>query len=246
LIEYLVDAGLAVYGNDHRGHGRTALQSGAFGDFGGGGFNLLVEDMGRLTAIAREEHPGAPLVLLGHSMGSFAAQQSVLDHSHLIGGMALSGSGVLDRLVSLAASSERTPAEILNAAFEPVRTPCDWLSRDPEVVDAFLRDPLCFKWLAPPASQSLLAASTRLADPACLRQIRRDLPIYVFSGSDDPVGQRLAGVRVLLERYSAAGVYDVSHDFYPGGRHEILNEINRREVWKNLLRWIFAVVTARF
>jgi alpha-beta hydrolase superfamily lysophospholipase len=99
LIEVLVEAGLVVYGNDHRGHGHTAPSPEHFGDFGEGGFNLLVEDMVRLSLIAKDENPDKPIILLGHSMGSFAAQQFILDHSHSIDGLVLSGSGALDGLV---------------------------------------------------------------------------------------------------------------------------------------------------
>ena len=92
-IAALVSVGLTVYGNDHRGHGRTAPSPTHFGDFGKGGFDLLVKDMFRLSRIARQEHPSQPFVLLGHSMGSFAAQQYVLEHSREIDGLVLSGSG---------------------------------------------------------------------------------------------------------------------------------------------------------
>jgi alpha-beta hydrolase superfamily lysophospholipase len=241
LIDVLVGAGLVVYGNDHRGHGRTAPSPEHFGDFGEGGFNLLVEDMFRLSLIAKGENPEKPFILLGHSMGSFAAQQYILDHSYSIDGLVLSGSGALDGLVRLAKSA--APGDnILNAPFEPARTPFDWLSRDPAVVDAFMNDPLCFGALQPAASESFFAASPQLADPSRLRQIRPDLPIYLFSGSEDPVGQQLEGVRVLIDRYYKAGVRNVFHHFYPGGRHEMLNEINRGEVRTNLLLWIFAVL----
>jgi alpha-beta hydrolase superfamily lysophospholipase len=244
LIEHLTQAALVVYGNDHRGHGRTALPTKSFGDFGPGGFDLLVNDMANLGRIARREHRDAPFILLGHSMGSFAAQQYVLDHSDLIDGLALSGSGALDGLVRLAQTSKRAPADIVNAAFEPARTPCDWLSRDPAAVDAFMNDPLCFGWLKPAANQSFFAAAPRLADPFRLRCIREDLPVYVFSGAEDPVGQRLEGPSILIERYRIAGLSNISHDFYPGGRHEMLNEINREEVRANVLRWISRVLSA--
>jgi alpha-beta hydrolase superfamily lysophospholipase len=240
-IEVLVSAGLTVYGNDHRGHGRTAPSTAHFGDFGEGGFDLLVEDMMQLSRIAKEEHPDQPFILLGHSMGSFAAQQYVLDHSREIDGLILSGSGVLDGLARLA-SSVSAGTNILNAAFEPARTPFDWLSRDRAVVDAFSNDPLCFAELQPAAYASFLAATPRLSDPVSLRKIRNDLPIYLFSGSEDPVGQQLEGVQTLIERYRRAGIHDISHDFYPGGRHEMLNEINRGEVRAHLLGWISAVL----
>jgi alpha-beta hydrolase superfamily lysophospholipase len=238
-IEALVDAGLAVYANDHRGHGRTAPSRQGLGDFGEGGFDLLVEDMVRVSQIARSEHSDVPFLLLGHSMGSFAAQQYVLDHSREIDGLVLSGSGVLDGLARLA-SSAPAGTNVLNAAFEPARTPMDWISRDPSVVDAFIADPLCFPSLQPASFASFLGAAPRLADPGWLGHIRKDLPVYVFSGSEDPVGGRLEGVRVLLERYGRAGLHDVTHAFYEGGRHEMLNETNRREVLTRLLDWVVA------
>lgn len=237
LIEVLTGSGFVVYGNDHRGHGRSVLSSKDLGNFGAGGFTLLVEDMFRLTSIAKDENPDKPLILLGHSMGSCASQLFVLNHSEAIDGLALSGSGALDGLVQLAKSA---PAgqNILNRRFEPARTPFDWLSRDTAVVDAFMNDPLCFAELQPASLASFFGAAPDLADPSNLRKIRSDLAVYLFSGSEDPVGQQLEGVRVLIERYGAAGIRDISHDFYPGGRHETLNEINRAQVRANLLRWI--------
>ena len=244
LIEALTSAGFTIYGNDHRGHGRSAPSAAHFGDFGEGGFDLLVEDIVRLSRIVKAGNPDRPFFLLGHSMGSFAAQQFVLDHSQDIDGLILSGSGALDGLARLA-SSAPPGKNILNAPFEPARTQFDWLSRDSEVVDEFINDPLCFAQLQPASFSSFLAAAPRLADPVRLRSIRSDLPIYLFSGSEDPVGERLEGVQLLVERYHRAGMYGISHDFYSGGRHEMLNEINRGEVRARLLGWISGLLENR-
>jgi alpha-beta hydrolase superfamily lysophospholipase len=235
-IQFLIAAGLTVYANDHRGHGRTAPDSEHLGNFGAGGFDLLVEDMVRLSRIAKSDHPGVPFILLGHSMGSFAAQQYVLDRSREIDGLILSGSGVLDGLAP--------NTSFLNRGFEPARTPFDWLSRDTSVVDAFVNDPLCFAELQPASSTSFLSSAPRLADPTNLGRIRDDLSIYLFSGSEDPIGRQLEGVELLIHRYEKAGLYDVSHDFYRGGRHEMLNEINRGEVRERLLAWVSSVLEA--
>jgi alpha-beta hydrolase superfamily lysophospholipase len=244
LAKVLVDDEFVVYGNDHRGHGLTAKPCDSFGDFGPSGFNQLVEDMISLRVIAKKEHPGKPYILLGHSLGSFAAQQFVLGHSHSIDGLALSGSGTLDGLARVAQSLSpgEDPMKLMNAAFEPARTPSDWLSRDNAEVAAFINDPLCFPSLKPESMQSYLDAFPRLADPREILKVRKDLPVYIFSGSDDPVGQRLEGVRVLIDRYRSAGLTSVSHDFYSGGRHEMLHETNRRDVITNLLVWIAGVL----
>lgn len=142
----------------------TAASPEHFGDFGEGGFDLLVQDMVELTLIAKEENPGKPFILFGHSMGSFAAQQYVLDHSYSIDGLVLSGSGALDGLARLGSSARSQEDIFVNARFEPARTPFDCLSRDTCVVDAFMNDPLCFAALQPPSTKSFLAASVRLAD----------------------------------------------------------------------------------
>jgi alpha-beta hydrolase superfamily lysophospholipase len=154
----------------------------------------------------------------------------------------LGGSGTALRRV---AGSAPAGTNILNARFESARTPVDWLTRDTAIVDAFLKDPLCFPQLQPASFESFLAAGARLSDLANLRKIRDDLPVYIFSGGEDPVGERLQGVRVLIDRYRKAGLHEISLDFYPGGRHKMLNEINRDEVMANLLCWISAVLTGR-
>jgi alpha-beta hydrolase superfamily lysophospholipase len=197
-----------------------------------------------LRVIAKNENRGKPYILLGHSLGSFAAQQFILDHGHSIDGLALSGSGTLDGLVRLAQSVSpgEDPMKLMNAAFEPARTPMDWLSRDNAEVDAFINDPLCFPSLKPDSMKSFLDAFPRLADPQEIRKVREDLSIYIFSGSEDPVGQRLEGVRVLIDRYRSAGLTSIAHDFYSGGRHEMLHEVNRRDAITNLLVWTSGIL----
>src|SRR6267154_2629173 len=244
LAETLTQAEFVVYGNDHRGHGLTAKPSGSFGEFGPGGFDQLIEDMVSLRVVAKDEHPGKPYILLGHSLGSFAAQQFILDHGHSIDGLVLSGSGTLDGLARLVQSvpAGEDPMKLMNAPFEPARTPFDWLSRDNAEVYAFINDPLCFPSLKPESMQSFLDAFPRLADPQEIRKVPEDLPLYIFSGSDDPVGQRLEGVRVLIDRYRSAGLASIAHDFYICGRNEMLHEINRRDVITNLLVWLSGIL----
>ena len=108
-----------------------------------------------------------------------------------------------------------------------------------------LNDPLCFPSLTLKSMQSFPGAAQRLADPREIQKVRDDLPINIFSGSDNPVGQKLEGVRVLIDRYRSAGVASIAHDFYSGGRHEMLNEINRRDAVTNLLVWLSGIQGVR-
>jgi alpha-beta hydrolase superfamily lysophospholipase len=229
----LLAAGIAVYANDHRGHGRTAT---TLGDFGPGGFAGVVDDMAVLSRIARRENPGAKLVLMGHSMGSFALQIYLLQHSDLIDAAVLSGSAALDMLPPPDPSGNAL--EAFNKPFEPARTPFDWLSREAAEVDKYIADPLCGFSMNEASMMSLFVAAQPLFAPDALKAIRPDLPIYLFAGDRDPLNAGLTALTPLVERYRAAGVRDVTHDFYPGGRHEMLNETNRADVVQNLARFI--------
>lgn len=242
LAGFLGRAGFHVYANDHRGHGHTAKTRPALGDFGPGGWNALVDDVVELTRLARVREDGLPVILLGHSMGSFAAQQYLLDHSGLIAGAVLSGSAAVDKL-QIDPTREADPSAF-NRPFEPARTPYDWLSRDQAVVDAYVADPLCGFGVNPRSMQTMAASAPRLCDPRELARICHDLPIYILAGDKDPLNQGLEALKLLAQRYRTAGITDVTERFYPGGRHEMLNEVNRQEVYGDLLGWMRRVIGA--
>jgi alpha-beta hydrolase superfamily lysophospholipase len=241
VAEALVADGAVVYANDHRGHGRTAGSIEALGDFGEGGQAKMPQDMAILTRLARAENPGLPVILMGHSMGSLAAQAYALDYSDLIYGLALSGSTAADAFAEVRAKTGAAP----NAAFEPARTPYDWLSRDEAMVNAYAADPYCGFAFRPGAARAPRTPGLPTwngSDPEAMKSIRPDLPIYVFAGDKDPINGELAFLRLLIDRYRAAGLRDVTFDFYADGRHEMLNEINRDEVIANLEAWIHRVI----
>lgn len=238
-LEALMDAGIVVYANDHRGHGLTAPTPKQYGDFGTGGFSALTSDMAVLTALIRSENPDTPIILMGHSMGSFAAQLYAVHHSNDIDGLVISGSSALDLVVAVLPSDPDAPAlDAFNGAFQPARTPFDWLSRDEAEVDAYIADPMCGFSVTPASMQSMAEALLPTADAAAVEKIRADLPVYFFSGDKDPVGgPDLSFLKTLVARYTARGL-KVSSDFYVGGRHEMLNETNRAEVVKNLQNFV--------
>jgi alpha-beta hydrolase superfamily lysophospholipase len=241
LADALNRGGYHVYANDHRGHGRTARSLAMRGDFGPAGWNGLVADMVSMTRLASIREGRLPLVLLGHSMGSFAVQQYLLDHSGLLAGAVLSGSAAIDKLAI--DPSREVDLTGLNAEFEPARTPFDWLSRDPAQVDAYVADQWCGFGIKQQAVAGMAAAAARLADPDALANIRKDLPIYILAGDKDPVNHSLEWLKPVAERYRAAGVLEVSEKYYPEGRHEMFNEINRDEVIRDLLNWLARVIS---
>jgi alpha-beta hydrolase superfamily lysophospholipase len=241
LADALVGAGYVVYAPDHRGHGRTAGSPEAHGDLGASGWDALVGDLGTLAALARAEHPGVPLVAFGHSMGSFALQQYLLDHSHDVDAAVLSGTTALDVVAPGIDATREVDLSAFNLAFAPARTDYDWLSRDEAEVDAYVDDPDCGFGLDPAATAGMLHGAAATAD---VSSVRADLPIYLMSGEADPLAAGGPLVELVADRYREAGVRDVTVVLYPQARHEILNETNRDEVTADLLAWLDRV-TAR-
>ncbi len=224
-------ARIDVWAADHRGHGATAgLERRA--DFGDGGWNALAADIGQLIAIAREAHPGLRLALFGHSMGSMAAQQYAPEGSQDIDALVLSGSTARD----VPRDGEAPPVVDLNAAFSPSRTAFDWLSRDESEVDKYIADPFCGFDMRPPRGGR--ADPAVLADPERLRRIRAYLPVLLMAGDADPINRKLAGLRLLEQRWRDAGVRRIDTLYYAGGRHEMLNETNRDEVTADVIGWL--------
>jgi len=257
LAAALTAQGFAVYADDHRGHGQTAPADG-LGFFGEpDGWRKCVGDLWTLNRRIAADHPGLPIILLGHSMGSFMAQDFVADHSDAIAALVLSGSNgpppaiagvgrMIARIERLRLGARGKSALLqammfgeFNKPFKPARTEFDWLSRDPAEVDAYIADPLCGFAFSTQLAIDLLDALGTFLKPERLARIRKDLPVYIFSGSDDPVG---ANLPALAEAYRAAGLTRVEMRVYPGARHETLNETNRDEVTAALLRWVDTVL----
>ena len=242
LVAVLNARGLVVYGQDHRGHGATAGSPENYGVLGENGWTELVADIGRLTDLVRTEHPDLPLVLVGHSMGSFAVQQYLVDHSDRVSAAVLSGTAAIDLLEPALNLDEPIDLSAFNAPFQPPRTDYDWLSRDDDQVDAYVADPRCGFGLDTPSGKAMFRGARRPADPAELAKVRSDLPLYLAVGDADPVNGALALLHPLVDRYRAAGLTDVTVQVYPGARHEIFNETNRDEVAADLVGWISKVI----
>jgi alpha-beta hydrolase superfamily lysophospholipase len=257
LAAALNAAGYAAYASDHRGHGpkTAAADLGHFADEGGWG--KVVGDLWTMNRLIAQEQPGVPIIFLGHSLGSFLGQEFVAEHSDALAGAVYSGSSgkppaiaTVGRLIARAERlrlGKRGKSQLIaqmwfgafNKPFEPVRTAFDWLSRDDKEVDAYIADPYCGFPFSTQLAIDVLDALPGILAPERLARIRKDLPIYVFSGERDPVGANIQG---LIDALKSAGFAKLNVRIYPGARHETLNENNREEVTRDLIAWLDGVV----
>jgi alpha-beta hydrolase superfamily lysophospholipase len=260
VAEHLVAARYAVYGQDHRAHGRTADEHGQFGVARPGGWDAIIDDTHRLTQHIAVEHPGVSIVLFGHSMGSFIAQAYLQRWGGDLAGLVLSGTsgglGLDDATVGMIVGlgegeGADQPSEVFGAMFTGFNEPFtsddatgfEWLSRDGAEVQKYVDDPWCGFPLSNGYVADMLGGTAGMWTTEAEASIRRDLPIYVMSGENDPVGgENVQSVRDLVIRYEALGAGPVSVEFYPDGRHEMLNELNRDDVEANLVAWLESVV----
>ncbi|MDN3018876.1 lysophospholipase [Paenibacillus sp. BSR1-1] len=246
-----------VYGNDHRGHGETAKinnRSRYFADEQG--FKKVVEDMHELTIIIEKEFPGIPIILFGHSMGSFLSRRYIQLYGNQLSGVILSGTGgdpgIMGKIGKWIASREKkrkgaqTPSLLLNnltfgsynKSFKPTRTEFDWLSREEREVDKYIEDPMCGGIFSAGFFYDLLEGIAIINKRENLRRIPANLPIFLISGARDPVGNNSKGVLKTYKAYKQVGIKEVSYKLYEDARHELLNEKNREEVQADIIRWI--------
>ncbi len=242
VAQALTGAGYLVYAMDHRGHGKSIPAGDAPGDFGEAAWAGLIDDVITLGRIIKEDHPDLPLILFGHSMGSFAAQQVAVKASGTLDALVLSGSAAQDKFVEAMMAEEGFSLSGISLGDTPPRTDFDWLSRDEAEVDKYIADPLCGFELKLESLASGMEAAFEVAKPDVLAAIRNDLPVLFIAGEADPINARLSLLNLLEERWRAAGVTNIDTHYYEGARHELLNETNRDEVTAQLIAWMDGVV----
>ncbi len=265
LAEACAAAGIAVYGHDHRGHGASVDEDTPLGHFADqDGWETVLSDVQLVHESARGSHPSTPVFLLGHSMGAFIARTYLLRDAGTLAGAIISAPGW--RMGPLAAGLERiakrearkrgarTPSPLMtrlvfgsfNIQFMPARTRFDWLSRDPDAVDAYVADPLCGFDCSGRLWADLLAAARSLEIAEDDRdRLSSATPLMIFAGSRDPVSMGGLGSCQLAARYRAAGNPDVTVARYRGARHEVLNETIRAESFGDILGWLNRQIDAR-
>ena len=259
FARFLTAHGYYVCGDDHLGHGKTASNPEELGyTCERDGWTHMVDDLYALRRLTGEKYPGIPYLLLGHSMGSFLSRTYLIRYPGTVDACALSGTGqqapALVSFGTLFAKLERARLGshgrsgliqklcfgAYNNQFKPVRTPNDWISRDKAVVDAYNADPFCQFWPTVTLFGDMMDGIRLITDPSNLAKMDQSTPVYFFAGARDPVGDSGKGVQKAYQSFLDAGCQDVSIHLYPNGRHEILNELNREEVYADLLTWMEA------
>jgi alpha-beta hydrolase superfamily lysophospholipase len=257
FADALTKAGYAVYANDHRGHGKTAGSLDRVGYFADEmGWEKVVVDMHTLTGVIKKECPKKPFFLFGHSMGSFLSRYYAMHYAAELTGLVLSGtagdSGALRKIGIIVATIEakikgkKAKSNIMNKlsfgafndAFKPNRTDYDWLSRDNAEVDKYVNDHWCGAVCTAGFFCDMLGGIGYINKKENIAKIPKSLPIYIFSGTKDPVGGNTKGVSQVYNALKDAGIGDVTLKFYKDARHETLNEINREEVFRDVIAWM--------
>lgn len=255
FASFLVKHGFAVCGNDHLGHGETGKLAGEYGFFAErDGRTFVLRDLKTMNELARKRWPGVPVILLGHSMGSFFARWFATVYPDAQDALILSGTGgpnpaagagiaVAKLLVRVQGAHARSSllkklafGTYLNRIKAP-RTPHDWITRDEAIVDAYAADPWCTYTFTNSAMLDLMACLNEVSGQDWADRMPKKLPVYLIAGEEDPVGDYGKGVRTVYGMLQKAGVERLELKLYPGARHEMLNETNRAEVYDDLLAW---------
>lgn len=256
FARFLNEKGYIVYADDHRGHGYSANKNNILGYVGDNGFYNIVEDEKIISNLIKENHQDLPLYIFAHSFGSFIGQEYIIKYSKDISGITLSGSAKQNGLDIRAGNilsniqnkffDNTLEAKLIdklsfgsfNNKVENKRTEFDWLSRDNKEVDKYIKDELC-GYISPiNFYYNLFEGFKGLYKKERLNNIVKTLPILVLSGDMDPVGKYGKSVKRLYNQYNDLDIRDISLKLYPGGRHELLNEENKEEVYDYIYNWL--------
>lgn len=256
FARFLAAHGYVVVAEDHMGHGGS-ITNGTQGYFTGGWMNA-VEDVKALHDRTALEYPGIPYVILGHSMGSFLLRTYLYTYPDALDAAILSGTGwespatlkaglLLCKLEEKRLGETKTSPLLnnvifgtYNKAFKPNRTPNDWICSVDAVVDKYQADPLCGFDATIGLARDMLGGIRKNEQPENLKKMNHALPVLFVSGGKDPVGGMSKGVLACIDAFKRNGLRDITIRLYPQGRHEMLNEVNRDEVYADILKWLEA------
>ena len=255
FARFLTQRGFAVCADDHMGHGLSVEAGGTYGYFSGGWLSAVADER-TLYEEMKRRYPALPYLMLGHSMGSFLLRTYLYTYPGELSGAIISGTGwqpeaalraglALCRLEQLRIGEtgcSKLLKELMfgayNKKFRPNRTPNDWICSDPAVVDAYTADELCGFDATVGLTRDMLTGISMNQKKENLAKMDKALPVLFISGMQDPVGAMGEGVLACIDAFKRAGIRHVTIRLYPEGRHEMLNEVNRTEVYADILSWL--------
>lgn len=249
-------SGYIVYACDHRGHGKTGIEQNQLGHFDENGWDKIVSDIKNVVDYIKKEN-NKPLILLGHSMGSLLARTCIQEFPGEFSAVILSGTttggncvkrnmGYMISKIYASIYGYNKKAYLMdklsfgnyNKSFHPNKTQFDWLSSDEDKVDEYVKDGLCGFVCSAGLYVNLLKGVKITVNTDNINKISKKLHILIFSGDKDKVGSNSKDAVKLYKLYKKAGIENISLKIYENGRHEMLNELNRYEVYKDIIRWI--------
>ncbi len=256
FMTFMAENGFAVYMHDHIGHKHSVDSDDQLGYFAKEeGYKCILNDLHHTAVMAKADYPGKKYFLLGHSMGSFYARVFASQYTDIVDGVLISGTGGPNKAAAMGGKlvrlliklkGDRHRSEFVNnMAFgeylkkiENPRTKKDWITRDEAIVDKYVADKYTQFIFTLSGFRDLMDIIGLSNDDTTFKNTPDKLPIYIFSGSMDPVGDYGIGIMNVVDGYKSAGCTDVQVKIYDGGRHEMLNELNRREVYSDVLNWL--------
>lgn len=254
FAEYLVGKGAAVYISDHRGHGRNCLKPGQYGVWQEKNtWFTIVDDLKVLNDIAEKNFPGRPIFVLGHSMGSFLARTFITLYSSDLKGVILTGTGsnptfVLNiayfiawlqcKIYGVSHSAKLLDKLSFGSFNKGFSSPFQWLTRDQKIVENYINDPYCGGIFSSSFYRGFFSGLMYNNKIGNAKKISKDIPFLFLAGSEDPVGNFGKGVQEAEDFYKKAGLRKIDCKMYSGARHEILNETNKQEVYRDIYEWI--------
>lgn len=257
FAEFLNEHGILVAGNDHLGHGYSCTAEEDRGYFAEEKGDIIpMQDLHRLTLLLQKKYPQIPYFLFGHSMGSFFARRYLCMYPHEIDGAIICGTGWQPRVVLAGARMLTHGGKLLrggryrckiidglafgsmNKKFEPAKTPKDWLCRNEVSVEKYIHDERCGFIFTLNGYRTLFCAMEQAQKKKELEKMEKSLPVLFISGEDDPVGDFGKGVKKAVSAFHEVGMRDVECILYPECRHELINELNKDEIFQDVLEWI--------
>ena len=260
--EHLCSMGIVLAGNDHPGHGESAATEEELGYFAKeGGVELAVEGLAETSRILLERYGDKPLILLGHSMGSFLARIYLTKYAENLAGAIVMGTGgpgaptgagiALANLIALF-RGDRHRSKLLRSIQQAGYLKrcgkgadrCDWLTRDRAIVEKYNNDKFCNYIFTVSGYRDLFTMLAEVSTDEWAPKVPTDLPILLISGEDDPVGGYGKGVMQVAGALTHAGARRLTTALIPGARHEVLNETDREETFALIDKWIGDVLAA--